>query len=101
MYYEVQCDHVNPEGVRCATKTSDLGHDFSAWADHGQALDDWLSHDGSYDEKTGETFCYDHIPKCAGCGILLVDEEHEDDCPTWVKDPYNAKALLDGKPVDS
>lgn len=83
-YYEVQCDFTSPEGVRCSTKTGDMG-DFSAWADDGAAIDQWRDF-GTYNYETGEAFCEEHAPKCPGCGIPLDDDEHEDDCPTLTKE---------------
>lgn len=76
-FFEVVCD---ADG--CGTKTGDLGGDFSAWADHSQALSDWESYNGGYDPETGKTYCPDHVEKCPECEAYPLIEGHDDDCPT-------------------
>lgn len=57
-YYEVVCDD-------CEVKTGDLG-DYSAWSDHGHALDEWRNHEGWVGDD-GETLCWKHAPRCHIC----------------------------------
>lgn len=74
-YFSVECD---AEG--CGTNTSELG-DYSAWHDHGEALNEWTCAGGSYDAETGETLCSLHVPRCPVCDEPLdedhLDEDHE------------------------
>lgn len=72
-YYEVVCDF---EG--CGTKTGDMGGDFSAFSDHGWALDDWINGDGYFHD--GVTLCAEHAPMdCDECEAP-PGEEHADGC---------------------
>lgn len=53
-YYMVECDEPG-----CGRTTSDLSCEYAAWADHGQAADDWTSCDGIVLDD-GTAYCDEH-----------------------------------------
>jgi hypothetical protein len=77
-YYYVECD-----AAGCGARTGDMG-EYSAWSDHGVALDEWVSGDGYHDDKTGQSFCGDHWPTlCVECEDAIatgVDADGEVAC---------------------
>lgn len=78
-YYQLECDEPG-----CGTTTSELG-DYSAWADHGAAIEEWFDNDG-VELEDGRTFCVGHGEKhrCAECrepsNALVVGEDEVRRC---------------------
>jgi late competence protein required for DNA uptake (superfamily II DNA/RNA helicase) len=80
-YYEIHCDEPG-----CDIKTADLGGDFSAWGDAGQADEEWQNSDAQSIYKTDKHYCYRHLrPQCVECDNATDLELDEPDgdlyCP--------------------
>lgn len=72
-YFEASCDD-------CGETGTDTGSDYSAWADHGQAIEDWTNHDGWRDYDSNWLLCWTHAPRCPECGDVEWDDEPPCDC---------------------
>lgn len=91
-YYEAQCDRPG-----CGRKSADLG-DYSAWSDHGSAVDEWINSDGYQDEKTGELFCYEHRPAlCVECDEPATGLDKDDETVCAEHEPVKPLPSSDDK----
>lgn len=72
--FKVVCDEPG-----CGVETFDLGGEFAAWADHGQAIDDWVNGNGQHVE--GATYCPAHAkPVCEDCDLIVESLNGDEQC---------------------
>lgn len=75
--YEVVCDEPG-----CEVKTGTDG-EYSAWADKGYAVDEWIDGDRQWDSSTERAWCQEHKkPYCIECDTFkpVDDDSCCDDC---------------------